>query len=198
LTSGRSVEPPRSAPPCGVAGAEAGVQAVASWTCDPPSSVRSIASDTGPPPPAFTSASTLLGVAALGYPDQLVVLELTAARWTVSSLGWRSSSGSEASAVTHARYDADADPAQVCRSLPRRGVWAGGCGLHFRTASFAGDRAELGARPPAAQGAAPGPCLNSMSGRSTCSSHRRQRKSSPSSPPHSAWTARRGGPLGAV
>jgi enamine deaminase RidA (YjgF/YER057c/UK114 family) len=28
---------------------------------------------------AFTSASTLLGVAALGYPDQLVELELTAA-----------------------------------------------------------------------------------------------------------------------
>jgi enamine deaminase RidA (YjgF/YER057c/UK114 family) len=29
---------------------------------------------------AFTSASTLLGVAALGYPEQLVELELTAAR----------------------------------------------------------------------------------------------------------------------
>jgi enamine deaminase RidA (YjgF/YER057c/UK114 family) len=28
---------------------------------------------------AFTSASTLLGVAALGFPDQLVELELTAA-----------------------------------------------------------------------------------------------------------------------
>lgn len=29
--------------------------------------------------PAFTSASTLLGVAALGFPDQLVELDLTAA-----------------------------------------------------------------------------------------------------------------------
>ncbi|HVQ88444.1 MAG TPA: RidA family protein, partial [Actinomycetes bacterium] len=29
--------------------------------------------------PAFTSASTLLGVAQLGYPDQLVEVELTAA-----------------------------------------------------------------------------------------------------------------------
>jgi enamine deaminase RidA (YjgF/YER057c/UK114 family) len=29
---------------------------------------------------AFTSAATLLGVAALGYPDQLIELELTAAR----------------------------------------------------------------------------------------------------------------------